>query len=371
MIAIQNVAGPAAGRAAYTELHDTKLGAVRAAFSPGVYQRSNVRAVGALAIDTTLFVASVAGALLVPWLPARLGLGLLAGLFVAALFVWGHDAAHGALFGDGRLAEVLGTIAMLPSLSMYQLWIYGHNRAHHGFTSYSPVDWIWRPMTPEQYAAASGWSRFVYRCERSVAGPGLHYLLRVWWPGMVRFRPNGELRRRYHVTRSKLIVLAYVIGASTVAWIVGGGPVGVLVAVFVPWAVFTYMIGLMVYLHHTHPALPLFDDRKEWSATIGQVACSTIVRTSKPFGLLTHHIMVHTPHHVDARIPFYRLEQAYADLKPDYGRYILEYRLRWSTLRSIAAACELYDYRHHTWHRFDELPQLVKPVAAFSAPAER
>jgi hypothetical protein len=31
---------------------------------------------------------------------------------------------------------------MLPSLNMYRLGSYGHNRVHNGFTSYTPVVWI-------------------------------------------------------------------------------------------------------------------------------------------------------------------------------------------------------------------------------------
>ncbi len=66
----------------------------------------------------------------------------------ASVFVWAHHAAGGALFDLTRRAEVLGTAAMLPSMQMYGLWSYGHNRVHHGFTSLSTVDWIWRSWTP-------------------------------------------------------------------------------------------------------------------------------------------------------------------------------------------------------------------------------
>ena len=45
------------------------------------------------------------------------------------------DAAHGALFTSEGVSEVLGTLAMAPSLNLYRLWVYGHNKVHHGFTS--------------------------------------------------------------------------------------------------------------------------------------------------------------------------------------------------------------------------------------------
>jgi omega-6 fatty acid desaturase (delta-12 desaturase) len=194
----------------------------------------------------------------------------------------------------------------------------------------------------------------VYRMERSMWGCALHYLLRVWWPGMVTFRPGKTSRRTQHFVSSKLTTLAFALGAGTIAWFFAGGAIGVIAAVVVPWIVFNYFIALFVYLHHTHPSLPFFDDRERWNAAIGQVACSTIVRTSPVFESLTHNIMIHTPHHVDQRIPFYRLKTAYNDLKPEYGKHILEYEFSWKTVHSIFTTCQLFDFDEQRWYRFSD-----------------
>jgi hypothetical protein len=65
---------------------------------------------------------------------------------------------------------------------------------------------------------------------------------------------------------------------------------------------------------------------------------------------------------VDTRIPFYRLEAAYADLRPVYGRHIHEYRFRWSTVRAIFAACQLFDFDTTTWSRFSDPAPAVSQV---------
>ena len=339
--------------AGYAELKSVKLGEVRAVFSAACYRRSVTRAIGALLFDLMLYGAALTGVFRAGNPLLRLIFGGLAGLTVAFLFVWAHDAAHGALFRHGVVAEVLGTAAMLPSLQMYRLWAYGHNRVHHGFTSYSPIDWIWRPLTPAEYQARSQWGRWVYRLERHPGTCGLHYLLRVWWAGMVRFRPQRQ-GGRFGFALSKLGTTVFVVGFATAAYRHAGGWTGVAAAVVVPFLVFTWVIALVVYLHHTHPDVPFFNDRQEWSATIGQVACSTVVRSNPVIEMLTHSILIHPPHHIDTRIPFYRLKQAYAELSPAYGQYICEYRLRSSTIRSIFAHCQLYDFDTHTWHRFED-----------------
>jgi omega-6 fatty acid desaturase (delta-12 desaturase) len=274
------------------------------------------------------------------------------------MFVWAHDAAHGALFRREWTAELLGTAFMLPSMNMYRLWSHGHNRVHHGFTSYSPVDWIWRPLTPEAYAAKSRWGRVLYRLERSPFTCALHYLLRVWWPGMVMYRPDKRSRERVGFAVNKLVTLIFAGAFTAVAWRYAGGVMGVVAAVVVPFIVFNYFIALFVFLHHTHPDVPFFENRPEWSNTIGQVYCSIVVRGSRLSELLVHHIMIHVPHHVDARIPFYRLTRAYADLKREYGAYIHEYRFRWSTVWMIFRRCQLYDFETKTWYTFRQASQL-------------
>jgi acyl-lipid omega-6 desaturase (Delta-12 desaturase) len=301
-----------------------------------------------------LFFVCIAGVYFFDNPFVKLGFGALAGFPTAFLFVWGHDAAHGALFGFTKKAEVLGTIAMMPSWQMFRLWMYGHNKVHHGFTSFTPIDWIWRPKSPAEYRAASTWSRFVYRVEHSWWGCGWHYILRVWWPGMVTFNPPKDVKEKNKFFVSRAAAYSYIVVASVLAFFFAGGIVGVVAAVVLPWFVFSYLISLFIYLHHTHPDLPMFDDRSQWSAPIGQVACSTIVRNSKVWDHLTHHIGIHTPHHIDMKIPFYRLPQAYDDLQPVYGADIIEYQFKWKTVRDIFGHCQVYDYQTHTWHTYKE-----------------
>ena len=336
----------------FERLRHVKLGTVRASFSPAVYRRSTALALAWLAFDMAVYALCILAALRVDNMVLKAVAGLGAGCAVASLFVWAHDAAHGALFKSAGMAEVLGTAAMLPSLNMYRLWIYGHNRVHHGFTSFSPVDWIWRPWTPAQYRASSIAARVLYRLERSLVGCPLHYIRRVWWPGMVRFRPERDVRKRHHFTLSKTITAVFALQAVVVAWLVGGQWRGILAAVVIPWLVFNFFIALFVYLHHTHPTLPFFEDRQQWSAAIGQVGCSTVVVMPRLLSALTHHILIHTPHHVDARIPFYRLPRAWKSLAAKYGHDVVTYRFRWSTVRGIFRSCQLFDFDTKVWTRF-------------------
>jgi omega-6 fatty acid desaturase (delta-12 desaturase) len=342
----------------YRSLKDIKLTTVRKTISPESYRRSLGHAFGWYAFDLALYLAFMWGIFTSDtwWLQLLCGLG--AGCAVAFMFVWAHDAAHGALFARDWVGEFFGTLFMLPSLNMYRLWCHGHNRVHHGFTSFTPIDWIWRPLTPAEYAALSAPRKLLYRLERSPYSCALHYLNKVWWPGMVTFRPDENSRERLAFTIQKLMTLTFAAVLSAAAWTWAGGFTGVLAAVVIPFIVFNYFIAMFVYLHHTHPEVPFFDRKTEWSNTIGQVYCAIVWRCSRVSELLIHNIMIHVPHHVDPHIPFYRLKHAYADLQREYGVYIHEYRFRWSTVLETFRRCQLYDFDSHTWYSFRDAERL-------------
>lgn len=338
----------------YQALKDIKLTTVRKVISEACFERSTLQTFGWFAFDLVLYAGFMWGVFAADAWWAKLLFGLAAGCAVAFMFVWAHDAAHGALFESDWTAEILGTLFMLPSLNMYRLWCHGHNRVHHGFTSYTPVDWIWRPLTPAEYAARPWWGRAIYRLERSPYTCALHYLLRVWWPGMVVYRPDKQSRERVGFAVHKVITFTFAAALSAVLWRFGGGIWAVVAGVAVPFLVFNYFIALFVYLHHTHPDVPYFDHRPEWSNTIGQVYCAIVWRCSRVSELLIHNIMIHTPHHVEPTIPFYRLKRAYGDLQRQYGAYIHEYRFRWSTVWMVFRRCKLYDYERQVWYSFRE-----------------
>lgn len=342
-------------------LKSIKLQKIREAIRPERYQRRSSIALMSYVFDGMLYVLAIAGILMIHHWWAQLLLGLLAGSAVAFMFVWAHDAAHGALFENRHLAEILGTLFMLPSFNMYRLWAFGHNRVHHGFTSLTPVDWIWRPWTPQEYRRKSFWQKLTYRLERSPYTCALHYLIRVWWPGMVLFKADTKNRRAFAL--SKLLTLSFFVIFSAFSWWMAG-PMGFAAAVLLPFLVFNYYIALFVFLHHTHPDVPFFTEKEEWSQSIGQLYCSTVVRCSKFSEILIHNILIHAPHHVDPRIPYYQLQAAYEDLRQEYGDYIHEMRFSFRAVRNIFKACKLYDYESKKWMSYQSGRSWVEEKAS-------
>jgi omega-6 fatty acid desaturase (delta-12 desaturase) len=285
---------------------------------------------------------------------------VLAGIAASGMFVLAHDAAHGSLFKNKWVAECVGTIFMLPALNSYRLWCFGHNRIHHGFTSFTPIDWIWKPLSIDEYNKLGVLGKIEYRIERSLFGSGLHYIVKVWWSKMVMFVPPDLQESKQRAIRiGKLIVVVYMLIIMAIFYHFNG-IFAAICAVLIPFIVFNYVISIIIYLHHTHPQIPFFDERAEWNHTIGAVFCTTVIHTNWLVDkFITHDILIHTPHHADIRIPFYRLTTALRSIKQNYSEYIHEYKLTLPTLFYIFKSCKLYDYKKHVWYNFKVLKSVL------------
>ena len=142
-------------------------------------RRTTAPALAILAIEVIGYLACAALAL-AP-LPYALNLvgGILAGHAVAIVFVVGHDACHGSFTPSARLNRWIGRLVFIPSLHVVSLWVLGHNRIHHAATNLRGRDYVWEPMSPADYAAASPLRRRFYRLYRSRLGSLPYYLIEI------------------------------------------------------------------------------------------------------------------------------------------------------------------------------------------------
>ena len=316
------------------------------------YQRSVARGLGLLARDLVLYGLTVWGLLSTDNPLLLLPLWLLSGLAVSALFVLGHDAAHNALFDSRRANSVVARLTMLPSLHATELWIFGHNRVHHGHTLRQGMDFVWHPVTTEEYEALPRWRQLRHRVEWGPAGAGLYYLRAVWWNKMMRFRPPE--RWAASVRRDRLLVAGFALVALvTLVWAEGPtvGPWQWAKVVLVPFLAFCQSIGWVVYVHHIHPDIRWWP-RREWNRFRGQVEGTTVLWGPPGWDLFYHWIMVHLPHHVDMRIPCYRLPEAARAIAAAFPDDVDERPIRLRDYLHAVRNCKLHDFETGTWHRY-------------------
>ena len=315
------------------------------------YERSTVRGFGLLARDGLVYSLAVAGLVLTDNPLLLVPLWIVAGLAVSGLFVLGHDAAHDALFDSRRLNAIAGRIAMLPSLHATEQWVFGHNRVHHGHTLRQGMDFVWHPLTVEEYQAMCRFGRARHRFEWGPLGSGAYYLREVWWNKMVRFTPPARWARA--MRRDQAFVLAFVVGALVLALVFdgAGGFWTWTKVIVVPFLLFCGVIGWVVHVHHIQPEIRWWP-RREWNRFRGQVEGTTVLWGPPGWELIFHWIMVHLPHHVDMRIPCYRLPDAARAIAAEFPDDVVERPIRLRDYLRSVRTCKLHDFDTGTWHPY-------------------
>lgn len=304
----------------------------------------------------SLYAAGFVGALITPWPVVQIAIGLFTGMCAGSLFMVGHDACHGSYTDRRWLNQLLGRFVFLPSYHVYSLWDLSHNRVHHIKTNLKGKDFVWLPLTKAEYEARSWLGRLIYRIQRTPLGMTFYYPLDIWIPRLIFPRARHLDRPRRVYTLDRLLVGAFFALQIAVIVLVGGSVLGIVCALVLPWLVFNWMIGFVIYFNHTHPDVPWFANADEWSFYDGTI--SGTVRLKFPAWSMTFasNIMDHVAHHLDPRIPLVNLRAAQDRLDElCAGQIVVEHWTVRGTF-DIMRRCKLYDYDVHRWTDYEGRP---------------
>jgi omega-6 fatty acid desaturase (delta-12 desaturase) len=297
-----------------------------------------------------------------------------AGFIIGAIFTLGHDACHQALTTHPGLNIWLARIAFIPSAHAVSLWILGHNQIHHGFTNLKGRDYVWEPMSPAEYAAARAGRRLFYRLCRGPIGGLPYYLVEMWWKkNFIPIAPEARRRWRHHLFDSAFAVLSQVLVVAGVIslgrWLDPAKPIPLTMSLgwLLPFIVWNWLMGVIIYVHHTHPTILWFNDRKKWMAAQVKTRGTVHVRLPQPLHMLSNNIMEHNAHHLDPSIPFYHLATAQAQVR-QLAEGIVFLKLTLRQYLDIVRQCKLFDFDRGCWIRFDEevTAAVPRPAAAGS-----
>lgn len=284
-------------------------------------------------------------------------LGVLTGQAIGSLFVVGHDAAHGSLTAHPKLDRYIAMLAFLPSLHPVCTWEIEHNAMHHYRTNLKGYDPVYPPMSPEEYAALTPFQKRVHRFYRSFSGFGFFYLFDIWLPVLIlrrskhsKYIPSNLLLPDFGAVGLFFLFQIWMCWyfAPTLAmfgW-------NLLFALLLPFIVWNYVMTFITIQNHTHPSIKWFDNKEEWSFYKAQVAGT--VHTVLPAWLdfTFARVFHHTAHHVDQKIPVYRLAESQQSLEKNYDEDVKIVLFSLKEFRKILYDCQLYDYREHRWMPF-------------------
>jgi omega-6 fatty acid desaturase (delta-12 desaturase) len=320
--------------------------------------KRNTDALAIFLLDILLYVALTGVTLTARFFGVRLAASFALGIVLARLFIIGHDCCHGAFFSSATLNRALGRVAFLPTLTPFSLWELGHNVMHHSFPNLKGRDHVWAPLTKSEYEALPSWRKALERFYRSIYGLWAYYLIELWWNKL--FFPNKRhvrARRSRHLRDSWAVALYLVAMISICVWLsdgsAGGRALSLVTAIVIPFCLWNYLMGFVIYVHHTHPAIAWYENKSAWAQSLPQIVNTVHMTFPVPFSKMLHNIMEHNAHHADINVPLYELPSAQASVTEALGPEMLVEQ--WSFRGFIACldACKLFDFEQYAWLDFE------------------
>jgi omega-6 fatty acid desaturase (delta-12 desaturase) len=252
-----------------------------------------------------LLGAAFAGTLPFWGWPFRAVSAVLAALLVVRLFVIYHDHQHRAILAKSRLAEALmkgvGVVLLAPS----SVWRHSHNEHHaHNSKLHGSDPGSFPTMTVERFERSGAFERLRYRITRHpmtiLCGYLTSFLLAMCAIPFAR-----EPKRHWDGLLAVLLHLALIVAA-----VVSIGWIGAWLTVVLPFALAGCIGSYLFYAQHNFPSVVLKDE-DGWTHEGAALESSSFLEMPAILHWFTANIGYHHIHHLNARIPFYRLPEAF------------------------------------------------------------
>ncbi|MBT4688197.1 MAG: fatty acid desaturase [Rhodospirillaceae bacterium] len=272
-------------------------------------------------------------------------LAALTGGLLVRLFIVQHDCGHGAFFKSARANDWLGRGLSLFTVTPYEFWKRAHaiHHANCGNLEKRGIGDI-STCTVKEYQALSPFSRLMYRLYRNpvvlfLIGVPIHFAI-------LQRLPFGQPLPAGQVWRSILgLDLALVIFIGGLMYLFG---VGAFLSVYLPILVAASIIGgWLFFVQHQYEGV-YWARNEEWSFHLAGLLGSSYYVLPKALQWLTGSIGLHHVHHLNSRIPNYRLQEC-LDASPE----LLEFPKKLRFLESLKCArLALWDEDNKQMARF-------------------
>ena len=261
---------------------------------------------------TLLLLAAIAGTLPVPiWnlhLSAKIACSIFSGLLTLRLFVIYHDQQHHAILPHSRLAEMFMRLFGIISLSPSSIWRSSHNH-HHNHNSKLRGSHIgsFPIMTKEQFLKSDRATRLKYLFMRHPLTILFGYLT-VFLQGMCIYPFFNDPKQHYDC----LIAVIVHVAVGTVLFYFFGWQ-ALLLTQTLPALIACSIGTYLFYAQHNFPSVS-FKDKAGWTYEKAALESSSYMKTNRVMAWFTANIGYHHIHHLNARIPFYRLPELLKDI---------------------------------------------------------
>ncbi|MEO6848880.1 MAG: fatty acid desaturase [Chthoniobacterales bacterium] len=255
-----------------------------------------------------LFVLALAGTMVGFFPGSRVLCSILSGFLMLRFFVIYHDQQHHAILPRSRVAESLMRIFGILVLSPSSMWRSSHNH-HHNHNSKLRGSHIgsFPVMTKQQYLKSSGMDRFKYRFMRHPLTILFSYIF-VFLYGMCI---DPYLNDPKEHSDCLIALIVHVLIGATLAFF--GGWETLILTQTLPHFIADAIGAYLFYAQHNFPTVS-YNSNAGWTYEKAAMESSSYLKTGPIMGWFTANIGYHHIHHLNAKIPFYRLPEVMREM---------------------------------------------------------
>lgn len=276
-----------------------------------------IRSSGLLQIATSFgpfFAGCVAMHLLYPVEPLlALALALPTGALLIRIFIVQHDCGHGSFFASRRANALVGRLCSMMTLTPFTNWARQHSMHHGNWNNLDRrkgSDLYSACLTVAEYLALSRWKRLLYRLPRhplvaNLLLPPVVFLLLYRWPFDTPRSWRNE-RRSVWMTNAALAA-----AFGTLCILLGWREV---LLVHLPIMIVASILGVWLFSLQHRFETSRWTRKADWNPVAASMDGSSWLALPRVLHWLTGNIGFHHVHHLNSRVPNYRLGAAHAEL---------------------------------------------------------
>lgn len=257
---------------------------------------------------STLFLlsAALACSLLMPGIGLKLLFSILAGLLLIRMFIIYHDHQHHTILQNSTAAEIIMTVFGIYMLSPTSIWKRSHDHHHkHNSKLFSASIGSYPIVTKKKFMDMSSKQKFLYLATRHPITVALGYFS-MFIIGMCLAAFISSPKKHYDA----LIALIVHIAVAVSLFVFIGWQAWFFVY-FLPFFIAFGLGSYMFYAQHNFPGVKFYENQN-WVYEKAALESSSYMKMHPVMAWFTGNIGYHHIHHLNSRIPFYRLPEVMA-----------------------------------------------------------
>lgn len=261
-----------------------------------------------LIITFLLLAVLLAFTFFVPYTIAKLAGSVLAGLVMVRAFIIYHDYLHHTILYKSPAANIIMTIFGLYILAPKNIWKRSHDHHHkHNSKLFSASIGSYPVATKEKFLSMSSGERRAYLAVRHPLTIAFGYLS-MFVVGMCIASFISSPRRHFD---SLVALVLHVAASVAVCWFFGWQAWFFCIAL--PFTIACAIGAYLFYAQHNFPGVSFYSN-KDWAYEKAALESSSYMVMGPVMNWFTGNIGYHHIHHLNARIPFYRLPEAMSNI---------------------------------------------------------